>query len=103
MDAIFTGTYLHYGEVPKKTIVERNIAKNVKLKRRRIAEIEEEEKNINYKLFNEYFINYRSPSDMYKKLGKTEGEWNEERVFLIREMLNEMKKNHSTRARKENI
>ena len=40
---------------------------------------------------------------MYKKLGKTEGEWNEERVFLIREMLNEMKKNHSTRSRKENI
>ena len=31
--AIFTGTYLHYGEVPKKTIVERNIAENVKLKR----------------------------------------------------------------------
>ena len=103
MDAIFTGTYLHYGEVPKKTIVERNIAKNVKLKRRRIAEIEEEEKNINYKLFNEYFINYRSPSDMYKKLGKTEGEWNEERVLLIREMLNKMKRNHSTCARKENI
>ena len=58
MDAIFTGTYLHYGEVPKKTIVERNIAKNLKLKRRRIAEIKKEEKNINYKLFNEYFINY---------------------------------------------
>ena len=58
MDAIFTGTYLHYGEVPKKTIVERNIANNVKLKRRRIAEIKKEEKNINYKLFNEYFINY---------------------------------------------
>ena len=42
--AIFTGTYLHYGEVSKKAIVERNIAENVKLKRRRIAEIEEEEK-----------------------------------------------------------
>ena len=40
---------------------------------------------------------------MYKKLGKTEGEWNEERVLLIREMLNKMKRNHSTRARKENI
>ena len=31
--------------VPKKTIVERNIEENVKLRRRRIAEIEEEEKN----------------------------------------------------------
>ena len=27
--AIFTGTYLHYGEVPKKAIVERIIAENV--------------------------------------------------------------------------
>ena len=57
--AIFTGTYLHYGEVPKKTIVEWNIAENVKLRRRRNAKIEEEEKNINYKLFNKYFDNYR--------------------------------------------
>ena len=54
--AIFTGTYLHYREVPKKTIVERNIVENVKLKRRRIPEIEQEEKT-NYKLLNEYFMN----------------------------------------------
>ena len=65
--AIFTGAYLHYGEVLKKTIVERNIVGNVKLKRRRIAEIEEEEKNKSNKLFKEYFANYRSPSDIYKK------------------------------------
>ena len=31
--AIFTGTYLHYREVPKKTIVERSIEENVKLRR----------------------------------------------------------------------
>ena len=62
--------------MPKKTIVERNITEGVKLRRRRIAEIEGEEKNINYKLFNEYFINYRSPRDMYKKLRMTEGERN---------------------------
>ena len=29
---------------------------------------------------------------MYKKLCKTEGEWSEQRVFLIREVLNKMKK-----------
>ena len=29
---------------------------------------------------------------MYKKLRNTEGEWNEERVFSIREVLNKMKK-----------
>ena len=63
--------------VPKKIIVERNIEESVKLRRRRIAEIEEEEKNINYKLFNEYFINYRSPSNMYEKLCLTQGERNE--------------------------
>ena len=57
--AILTGTYMHYGEVPKKTIVEWNIAENVKLRRRRIAKIEEEEKNIDYKFFNRYFDNYR--------------------------------------------
>ena len=76
----------------KKTIVERNIAENVKLRKRRIAEIKKEEKNINCKLFNEYFINQQSPSDMYKTLCKTEGEWSEQRVFLIREVLNKMKK-----------
>ena len=29
---------------------------------------------------------------MYKKLRKTEGEWSEKQVFLIREVLNKMKK-----------
>ena len=92
--AIFTGAYLHYGEVPKKTTVERTIAEVVKLRRKRTAEIEEvEEKNINNELFKEYFINYQNPSDMYKKLREAKGEWNEERVFLIREVLNKMKKN----------
>ena len=64
IEAIFTGVYLHYGEVPKKTIAERSITESEQLRRRRIAEIEE--KNINNKLLNEYFINYRNPSDMYK-------------------------------------
>ena len=75
----------------KKIIAERNIAENIKLKRWRIAEIEEET-NINYKLSDEYFINYWSPSDMYKTLRKTVSEWNEEWVFLIREVLGKMKK-----------
>ena len=58
IDAIFTDTYLHYKKVPKKTIVERNISEKVKLRRGRIAEIEEEEKNIDNKLFKEYCTNY---------------------------------------------
>ena len=92
--AIFTGVYLHYEEVPKKTIVERTIAEVVKLRRKRTAEIEEEEeKNIKNELFKEYFSNDQNPSDMYKKLREAKGEWNEERVFLIREVLNKMRKN----------
>ena len=88
--AIFTGTYLYYGEVPKKTIVERNISEGVKLRRRRLLKLKKKKKT-NYKLFNEYFINYRSPSDMYKKLRATEGERNEDQVYVIKKMLNKMK------------
>ena len=58
--------------VPKKTKVERIIEESVKL-RRRIYEIEEEKKNINTELFKKYFTDYRSPSDMSKKLRETEG------------------------------
>ena len=88
--AIFTGTYLYYGEVPKKTIVERNISEGVKLRRRRLLKLKKKKKT-NYKLFNEYFINYRSPSDMYKTLRATEGERNEDQVYVIKKMLNKMK------------
>ena len=91
--AIFTGAYAHYKEVPKKTIVERNILKAVKLRRRRIAEIEKEEQDMNNNLFKEYFTNYQNPSGTYKKLRKAEGEWNEDQVYLIKKMLNKMKKN----------
>ena len=87
--AIFTGAYLYYGEVPKKTIVERNISEGVKLRRRRLLKLKKKKKT-NYKLFNEYFINYRSPSDMYKTLRATEGERNEDQVYVIKKMLNKM-------------
>ena len=69
--------------MPKKTIIERNIEESVKLRRRTIAEIEEE-KNINNELFKKYFTDYRSPSDMYKKLRETEGERNEDQVYVIK-------------------
>ena len=50
---------------------EESIAQRVQLRRERMAEIEREEKNINNKLFKEYFTDYRSPIVMYKKLGGT--------------------------------
>ena len=43
-------------------------------------------------MFNEYFPNYRSPTDMYKKLRVTEGERNEDKPYVIKKMLNKMKK-----------
>ena len=43
-------------------------------------------------MFKEYFTIYQSPSHMYKKLSETEGERNEDRVYLMKEVLNRMKK-----------
>ena len=43
-------------------------------------------------MFKKYFTNYRSPSDMYKKLHETEDRTNENQVYLIKEVLNTMKK-----------
>ena len=43
-----------------------------------------------YKLFNEYFINYQSPSDMCKNLLSTKGARNEDQVYSIKEVLNRM-------------
>ena len=57
--------------------------------------LKKKEKNINNKLFKDYFTIYQSPSDMYKKLGMTEGTRNEVRVYLIKELLNRMIKNVS--------
>ena len=74
-----------------KPKLEESIAGRIKLRKERIAEIEGEEKNINNELFKKYFTNYRSPSDMYKKLRKTEGTRNENQVYLIKEVLNKIK------------
>ena len=46
---------------------------------------------MNNELFKKYFTDYRSPSDMYKKLRETEGERNEDQVYLVKEVLNKMK------------
>ena len=71
---------------------EQGIAKRVILKREKIDEIKEKEKNINYELLKEYFTNYQSSSHMYKELRMIEGTRNENQVYLIKEVLNEMKK-----------
>ena len=49
-------------------------------------------------MFKEYFTNYRSPSDMYKKLREAEGEWNEEQ-----KVFNKMKKVVKNVSEKKNL
>ena len=43
-------------------------------------------------MFKEYFTNYQSPSDMYKKLRMTEGERNEDQIYVIKKVLDKMQK-----------
>ena len=57
-----------------------------------MLKLKEKKKNISNKLFKEYFTSYQSPSDMYKKLHETEGRRNENQVYIIKQVLNEMKK-----------
>ena len=41
-------------------------------------------------MFKEYLTNYQSPSDMYQKLCETEGARNENRVYLIKLVIDEI-------------
>ena len=83
--SIFTGTYFHYKEVPKETIFERRIVERIKSRKGRLDEIERKEQNINNKLFKEYFTDYQSPNNMYKKWIKTENaEINKTKVDFIK-------------------
>ena len=67
LESVFTGVYFHYKEenITKK--------KKAELRRQRLDEVKRKEQNINNELFKEYFTNYQSPSNMYKKLSETEG------------------------------
>ena len=44
---IFTALYLHYKDVSKETLLERNIAERIKLRKERFDEIKRKEKKIN--------------------------------------------------------
>ena len=58
--SIFTGTYLHYKDVPKEKMVERSVSERKKLRRQRFYEIKRKEQNINNELFEAYFTDYQS-------------------------------------------
>ena len=75
---------MHYKDMPKETMFERNIAERIKFKKERLDEIKQKEQNINNNLFKEYF-KYQSPSDIYKKLDETKNtEINQIKVNLIK-------------------
>ena len=57
-----------------------------------MLKLKKKKKNINNELFQKYFTNYPSPSDMYKKLRETEGKKNDDQVYAIKKVLNKMKK-----------
>ena len=78
--------------MPKETEFERSIMERIKLRKERFDEIKRKEQNINNELFKAYFIDYQSPSSMYKELSKTKDTENEVRVDLIKEVLTKMKK-----------
>ena len=59
---------------------------------KRLLKLKKEGKNINNKLFKYYFGKYQNSIDMYKKLCKTKGKENEDQAYLIKEILDEIKK-----------
>ena len=61
--------FQHASKVDKgKSEPEGSIAKRTILRKGMVAEIEKEEKNIDYKLFNRYFTNYQLISKIKKKI-----------------------------------
>ena len=90
--AIFTGSYINYKDVPKETMFEGRIAERIESRKERLDEIKRKEHNINNKLFKEYFTDYQSPSNMYKKLSETEGAVNEVRVDSIKKVLSKLQR-----------
>ena len=88
--AIFTGAYLHYGEVPKEKIFERNIAERVKLRRQRLDIIKKKKENISNELLNYYFT-YLNPNIMLERLRDASDEKNKDMVESINKKLIKMK------------
>ena len=91
INAIFTGTYLHYGELFKETKFERSIADRVKLRKQKLDIINKNKEKINNELFKEYF-NYSNLDTMIKRLKNASDERNKDMVESINKKLNKMKK-----------
>ena len=79
--------------------IEESFVERVQLKNNMIAKIKKEEKNIDNLLFRCYFIKYQNPSDMYKKLREAKGNKNEDQVYSIKKVLDQIK--NSKKSAKE--
>ena len=72
---------------------ERSIPGRIKSRKGRLDKIERKEQYINNKLFKEYFTDYQSPSNMYKKLIETENaKINKTKVDFIKKILNKLQR-----------
>ena len=91
INAIFTGNYFHYRELPKETILERSIVDRVKLRKQKLDIINKNKEKINNELFKEYF-NYSDSDTMIKRLKNASDERNKDMEESINEKLNKMKK-----------
>ena len=91
INAIFTGIYLHYGKLPKKTKFERSIADRIKSRKERLDIIKKNKEHIKNELFKEYF-DHSNPDTMIKKLKDAGDEKNKNMVKSINKDLNKKKK-----------
>ena len=91
INAIFTGTYVHYKKLPKETEFERSIADRVKLRKQKMDIINKNKEKINNELFKEYF-NYSNPDTMIRILKGVGDEKNKNIVESINKKLNKMNK-----------
>ena len=74
----------------KKTVVERNIAKGIKLRRQRLDIINKKKENINNELFSRYF-SYLNPIIMLKTLRDASDKRNKDMVESMSKKLTKMK------------
>ena len=91
INAIFTGTCLHYGKLPKETNFERSIADRIKSRKERLDIINKNKENIKNELFKEYF-DYSNPDTMIERLKDGGDEKNKNMVKSMNKNLNKMKK-----------
>ena len=77
----------------KETIFERSIAERIKSRKGRLDKIKRKEQKINNEFLKEYFNDYQSPSNMYKKLNETKNtEIIKTKVDFIKKILSKLPK-----------